>query len=301
MGGMYPNDQIISMFGENVRWPGMDLSGKFTNGDFNDPEQKPSFIPAESINLILDNLSELIKAAGKTPNNSEINQLAEIWKLKANLASPTFTGTPKVPGKTSAAGTDGTLIATEAQVALKANLASPALTGTPSAPTAAANNNSTQIATTAYADRAAHPVNSYYAQYPAAASNDYATAFPAAERPANRFGGTWSLVWEDSNYAFWRSGGSLPADSGRSSGLQGDAIRNITGTFTAPNYYQFTATDWVGSGALKQANVKNSGYIGGSSTVFQTSGIGFDASLVVPTASENRPVNRRFIIWKRTA
>lgn len=38
-------------------------------------------------------------------------------------------------------------------VALKANIASPALTGTPTAPTAAVNNNSTQIATTAYVDR----------------------------------------------------------------------------------------------------------------------------------------------------
>ena len=54
--------------------------------------------------------------------------------LKANLASPTFTGTPKVPSKTTAAGSDGTLIATEAQVALKANLSSPALSGTPTAP-----------------------------------------------------------------------------------------------------------------------------------------------------------------------
>lgn len=35
---------------------------------------------------------------------------------------------------------------------LKANLASPALTGTPTAPTAAAGNNSTQVATTAYFD-----------------------------------------------------------------------------------------------------------------------------------------------------
>ena len=51
--------------------------------------------------------------------------------LKANLASPTFTGTPKVPSKTAAAGSDGTLIATEAQVNLKANLASPAITGAP--------------------------------------------------------------------------------------------------------------------------------------------------------------------------
>ena len=39
-------------------------------------------------------------------------------------------------------------------LALKANLASPALTGNPTAPTQAANNNSTLLATTAYADNA---------------------------------------------------------------------------------------------------------------------------------------------------
>ncbi len=44
------------------------------------------------------------------------------------------------------------LFATIANLALKAPLASPTFTGIPAAPTAAANNNSTQIATTAYVD-----------------------------------------------------------------------------------------------------------------------------------------------------
>ena len=105
--------------------------------------------------------------------------------LKAPLASPTLTGTPKAP--TAAAGTNTTQLATTAFVtsantALLANaaplmdgtatvgtstllarqdhihptdtsrapLASPALTGTPTAPTAAAGTNTTQIATTAF-------------------------------------------------------------------------------------------------------------------------------------------------------
>jgi hypothetical protein len=111
--------------------------------------------------------------------------------LKANLASPTLTGTPVAP--TAAPGTNTTQIATTAFVeaavaavpgasdattlakgivqlagdlggtaasptvpglALKANLASPTFTGTPAAPTAAPNTNSTQIATTAYVDAA---------------------------------------------------------------------------------------------------------------------------------------------------
>jgi hypothetical protein len=57
--------------------------------------------------------------------------------LKAPLASPTFTGTVTIPAGASISGF--------------APLASPALTGTPTAPTAAANTNTTQVATTAFA------------------------------------------------------------------------------------------------------------------------------------------------------
>lgn len=49
----------------------------------------------------------------------------------------------------------------DASVALKAPIASPALTGVPIAPTAAPLNNSTQLATTAYADAASAVVHAY--------------------------------------------------------------------------------------------------------------------------------------------
>jgi hypothetical protein len=98
--------------------------------------------------------------------------------LRANIADPTFTGTPAAP--TAAAGTRTTQLATTAYVmaqddtqriyidtaiagnvttvttatnnnlAFKAPLASPALTGVPTAPTATAGTNTTQIATTAF-------------------------------------------------------------------------------------------------------------------------------------------------------
>jgi hypothetical protein len=85
--------------------------------------------------------------------------------LKANLASPSFTGSPVAP---TAISTDSsTILATTAFVkgglaskasiayvdnakALMAPLASPALTGTPTAPTATAGTNTTQVATTAF-------------------------------------------------------------------------------------------------------------------------------------------------------
>ena len=56
--------------------------------------------------------------------------------LKANIASPTFTGTVTIPAGASISGF--------------ALLASPALTGIPTAPTAAASTNTTQVATTAF-------------------------------------------------------------------------------------------------------------------------------------------------------
>ena len=105
--------------------------------------------------------------------------------LKANLASPTFTGTPTLPtgtiATTQSAADSTTKVATTAFVTtadnLKANiasptftgtvtipagasisgfapLASPALTGSPTAPTQSPGDNSTKIATTAYANAA---------------------------------------------------------------------------------------------------------------------------------------------------
>jgi hypothetical protein len=88
---------------------------------------------------------------------------------KANIASPSLTGTPL--STTAAVDTNTTQIATTAYVvgqgylksataastyftianaANKADLASPALSGTPTAPTATAGTNTTQIATTAF-------------------------------------------------------------------------------------------------------------------------------------------------------
>lgn len=71
---------------------------------------------------------------------------------KADIDSPTFTGTPAAP--TAAPGTNTTQLATTAFVAalgaLKANLASPAFTGVPTAPTAVNGTNTTQLATCAF-------------------------------------------------------------------------------------------------------------------------------------------------------
>jgi len=72
---LYPNEQILEVFGEQVKWPGLGPDGKFSNGSFTDPLVKPSFIPAETLNLLLDNMQRVIEEAGLEPNNIEPDQL----------------------------------------------------------------------------------------------------------------------------------------------------------------------------------------------------------------------------------
>jgi microcystin-dependent protein len=102
MPGMYPDDRFLEIFGETVKYPGLDpVTKKFTDGDFSDPLIKPSYIPAESINLILDNMTALINHLGGTANNCDAEQLKNVIKnvleTKAPLESPALTGIPTVP------------------------------------------------------------------------------------------------------------------------------------------------------------------------------------------------------------
>lgn len=64
----------------------------------------------------------------------------------APLASPTFTGTVTIPAGASISG----YLTTSSASSTYAPLASPTFTGVPAAPTAAANTNTTQVATTAF-------------------------------------------------------------------------------------------------------------------------------------------------------
>ncbi|EPA3167030.1 phage tail protein [Yersinia enterocolitica] len=78
---------------------------------------------------------------------------------------------------------------------------------------------------------------------------------------------------------------------------QGDAIRNITGTIPSAAPYGF---EQDAAGALYGMN----GFAHGGSSLAQQSagyGIGFNASLVVPTAAENRPRNIAFNYIVRAA
>ncbi|GAB6392725.1 MAG: phage tail protein [Treponematales bacterium] len=433
MAGLYPDEQTVTVFGKKVSFPGLDpKTGKFTNGSFSDPAVRPSFIPAQTINLVLDILAECVSGLGGTPDNTDARQLIKaITACLAPLASPKLTGTPEAP--TAKAGTSNNQIATTAFVkaavdalisgsaaaldtlkeladalgndpnfaatmtqalagkvpanhastgtdygvgndttyghlklntstapqmagaasagssgkaaqadhrhptdTTRAPLASPALTGTPTAPTAAAATNNTQIATTAFvqaqkaspvftgtpqvpgktgipgtsgtliateaqATKGGHPVGSYYAQYPASAANDYDAAFPAAERPAALFGGTWSPVWESDQVVF-KTGGTVSTDlytPARSSGLQAHGVPNITGYFGSEGErttIRVSGAFYDGgtfSNTATPMNVDSS-----PATLFQ-----FNASRCSALFGASSGVvmrNRKMIVWKRT-
>jgi hypothetical protein len=126
-----------------------------------------AFVRTEVANLVasapaaLDTLDELAAALGDDANFATTT--ATTIGLKANIASPTFTGnvsgiTATMVGLGNVTNTSDANkpVSTAQQTALdlKAPLSSPALTGTPTAPTAAAGvgaagNNPTQIATMA--------------------------------------------------------------------------------------------------------------------------------------------------------
>lgn len=219
MAGLYPDDQDINIFGEIIKFPSMGTDGKFTNGDFKDPKKPASFIPAETMNLIIDNLNNLIKAFGLEPNNTSETQLKEAIENK--LKNYVF------------------------------------------------------------------PVGSYYTQY---AKED--GTFDDAEAPDKLFPNT---VWElkfNTESIFLRTEGSL-SEKGRSNGIQGDAIRNITGT--APHIL------FRGSGGTGAINVSSYHIMCASELGAGGSSFNFDASRVVPTANENRVKNRKIRIYKRIA
>jgi hypothetical protein len=106
---------------------------------------------AASVSYDSDDISNVSTVSGTNVSDALETNAAAIL-LKAPLADPTFTGVPAAP--TAAADTNTTQIATTAYVQTElgdyAPLASPALTGNPTAPTQALGNNSTRIATTAF-------------------------------------------------------------------------------------------------------------------------------------------------------
>ncbi|WP_205558643.1 hypothetical protein, partial [Pectobacterium brasiliense] len=87
----------------------------------------------------------------------------------------------------------------------------------------------------------------------------------------------------------WDNGAGIDPDSRAILSIQGDAIQNITGKFPSMTWSRGLASDEFFVGAFKNDRFIGPGDRGSDeTTTFQAS---FDASLVVPTAEENRPKN----------
>ena len=145
----------------------------------------------------LNTLGELSDALADDPNFA--TTIATSIGAKAPIASPTFTGTVTLPNGTvstamvadsaitsdkiaddinaTAAIAQSKISGLTSDLADKAPLASPALTGVPTAPTAAANTNTTQVATTAFAKAEADAAEQ--------AAKDYADALTTADVAEN--------------------------------------------------------------------------------------------------------------------
>ena len=86
--------------------------------------------------------------------------------------------------------------------------------------------------------------------------------------------------------------------SGALGQIQGDALRNLTGSLTASTsggnqqFLTDVGSPLVETGALYVSGTSRQRTIGNNSLVYiSPSGIAFDASRILPTATENRPAN----------
>ena len=72
---VYPKNETLP---DGSVYPGVDASGKFTDGDAS-KGVKASHLPAATVNLLLDNLADFITASGLTPNNTGTDQLRKAF------------------------------------------------------------------------------------------------------------------------------------------------------------------------------------------------------------------------------
>lgn len=91
---------------------------------------------------------------------------------------------------------------------------------------------------------------------------------------------------------FMRGTGGNAAALGK---VQGDAIRNITGSFhTSAEYFKYPEVDFLGTGAFSR--IEKTGHRPTINTSGKNCAFDFDASRVVPTAEENRPLNMAVVV-----
>ena len=136
---------------------------------------------------------------------------------------------------------------------------------------------------------ALYPVGSFYVQYPDAASNTDATAFPTASRPATLFGGTWVEQFNTEGAVFQTAGYD---GAGRTNGLMADQMQG--------HYHEFYN---VSGGGAVNAIADTSGRLAITipMTLKQVREAITDGTNGTPrTGTKTSHTNRLMKLWKRT-
>lgn len=135
-----------------------------------------------------------------------------------------------------------------------------------------------------------YPVGSFYVQYPDAASNDDATAFPTSARPATMFGGTWVEQFS-TEYVFFRTGGASDGatQQTRTSGLSADQFED--------HYHDTLSIGHDTSGGVARTSSSQGGSVTGYSII---RGATTNGTYTLRTGATTEPRNRLIKLWKRT-
>jgi hypothetical protein len=145
-----------------------------------------------------------------------------------------------------------------------------------------------------------YAVGSTYVQYPSGTTGTDATDFPTSERPATKFGGTWSQVFNTEGVFFRTEGGQ--GGNLRTSGLQEDNIRKISGTFPIEKGNQVSNLNYITLPFYDNGNIAPTLQTH-NSTLADSRNIGMDTSKLGTNfnGTDTRPRNRYLKIWRRTA
>lgn len=192
-------------------------------------------------------------------------------------------------------------------ISSKADIASPTFTGTPAAPTATAGSNTTQLATTAFvtaALQAIYPVGSIYVN--AAVSTNPATLLGFGTWEA--FGAGRVMVGFNSSDALFdtleETGGSkdaaVVAHTHTYSGTTGNDSPDHTHLNNAVGLGVSSNINWVGTGGAQYRNA-NDTQTGGASARHQHSFSGTTASTGDSGTNANLQPYITVRMWKRTA
>jgi hypothetical protein len=220
-----------------------------------------------------DNLSsgDPLKIVKGTEINTEYDNIATAIATKADLASPTFTGTPTLP--------TGTIAVTQSP-----------------------GNNTTAISTTAFVQAALtasiavlYPIGSIYTN----ATN--------STNPGTLLGfGTWSAFGAGRVPVGFNSANVL-FDTAEETGGSADSVtishsHTATSTVTDPGHFHFAGT--TGGAAGGGNNVRNTTIGGDVATSTETTGIGVSTSISTAGSSGTNLNYQPYItvyMWKRTA